>query len=1050
MNALIDAALHRSRTVLLVLALLLISGSVSYVGIAKESNPDITIPNIYVSITHEGISPEDADRMLVGPMDKHLRSLDGLQEIRATSVTGHASVVLEFSTDVDIDDALQDVREKVDAAKSELPEDTEEPVVREINLALFPVLVVTLSGHLDDRDLYQVANRLQDQLEALPGVLEAKISGERDEIAEVIVDPVLMNAYALRQEELFNLISRNNRLVAAGAMDTGHGRFSIKVPGLIEDEIDILNLPVKAEGDRVVTFADIAVGRRTYKDPHSYARVNGKPTVALEITKRIGTNIIETIEAVKAAVEKERGSWPEGIEVTYSQDESKHIRRSLDDLFNNVLAAIILVMIVVVASLGPRSALLVGLAIPGSFLTGILLLNVMGLTLNIVVLFALILSVGMLVDGAIVVTEFADRRMAEGYSRLDSYGAAAKRMAWPITASTFTTLAVFMPLLFWPDTVGEFMKFMPITVLATLSASLLMALIVVPTVGSLVGRPGAHSARTIATLRAAEDGDLDSIGGFTGWYVRMLEHLLRRPLLVLLATIGALIGATLLYGTFGKGVEFFPDIEPDVISVSVRARGELSLEERDALVRKVEHRMLGMGELESVFTKVFVKAPRESTEDTVGVIQAELIDWQLRRTGYAIMDDVRARTADIPGIVVETEKQRRGPAQGADIQIEVASDHLEILNPAVDRIVAALRGVEGLRDVTDNRSLPGLEWQMRVDREQASRFGADISAVGTMVRMVTTGLTVGTYRPAGAKDELDIRVRYPFDDRNLGELDRLRITTPRGLVPAANFVERVPVESTAQLVRVNGKLAFKIEADVEEGFLVDQKIRELGAMFARADVPPQVDIRFRGNTERQGKAQDFLGKAFGVAIFVMAIILVTQFNSFYQALLILSAVIFSIIGVLLGLLVKGEPFGIVMCGVGVIALAGIVVNNNIVLIDTFNILRRSGMPVFEAALRTGAQRLRPVLLTTITTILGLMPMVFQANLDIVGRRFEVGAPSSQWWNQLSTSIAGGLAFATVLTLVVTPCLLVLGERKGATRPPRPERVVAQASGEASG
>ncbi len=1028
MNALIDAALHRARTVLLVLALLLISGTVSYIGIAKESNPDITIPQIYVSIIHEGISPEDADRMLVGPMDKHLRSLDGLREIRATSVEGHASVVLEFTTDVDIDDALADVREKVDAAKAELPDETEEPVVREINLALFPILVVTLSGQLDDRELYRLANRLQDRLEALPGVLEAGISGEREEMAEILVDPALLETYGLQQEQLFNLVARNNQLVAAGALDNGRGRFGIKVPGLIENELDMLALPVKIEGDRVVTFADIAVGRRTYKDPWSYARVNGRPTVALEIKKRIGSNIIEIVRQVKEIVAAERENWPAGIEVTYSQDSSKRIRQSLNDLFNNVLAAIILVMIVVVAALGARSAALVGLAIPGSFLTGILLLNVMGYTLNIVVLFALILSVGMLVDGAIVVTEFADRRMSEGFARLQAYAAASKRMAWPIIASTATTLAVFMPLLFWPDTVGEFMKFMPITVLATLSASLVMALLVVPTVGSLVGRPGAHSAQTVANLEHAESGDLGRLRGLAGHYVRLLRPLLRHPGKVLLATILLLFLSAGLYGKFGQGVEFFPEIEPDVISVAVRARGELSLDERDAIVRRVESRLLPMTELESIFTKVLVKSPRDYPEDTIGVIQIELVDWQARRRGSVIMEDIRRRTADIPGIVVETEKQRQGPAQGADIQLEIYSEYQQALTQTVDAVMERLRATDTLRNVRDDRSLPGLEWQLGVDREQAARLGADITSVGTIVRMLTSGLTVGTYRPEGAKDELDIRIRYPFDHRNLGELERLQVTTANGTVALSGFVERMPVPRTGQVRRVDGKRTVKIQADVAAGVPVDAMIRELDDGLQAAGLPPEIRYRFRGNTERQNEAQAFLSKAFGVALFVMAIILVTQFNSFYQALLILSAVIFSIIGVLLGLLVKGEPFGIVMCGVGVIALAGIVVNNNIVLIDTFNILRSSGMPPLEAALRTGAQRLRPVMLTTITTILGLLPMVYSLNVDLVNRVIEVGAPSSQWWNQLSTAIAGGLLFATVLTLVVTPSLLVWGAR----------------------
>ncbi|MEX0582133.1 MAG: efflux RND transporter permease subunit [Sneathiella sp.] len=457
MNAIIDAAIGRARTIISALLLILVAGAYAYIDIAKESDPDINIPIIYVSMTHEGISPEDGERLLIRPMELELRSIEGVKEMTAIASEGHASVTLEFDAGFDVDKALQDVREKVDLAKTELPQETDDPTVNEVNFALFPVIVVTLSGDVPLRALIKLAKDLEDRVEGLPGVLEADIGGDREEVLEVIIDPVKLESYKISNAELANAVVSNNKLIAAGSMDTGKGRFSIKVPGLYKTAADVLDIPVKVNNDGVVTLRDVTEVRRTFKDADSYARLNGRQAVALEIKKRVGENIIETIEDVKRAVAEEKKYWPENVVVTYTQDRSGDIRTMLSDLQNNIISAIILVMIVVISALGVRTAGLVGLSIPGSFLIGILYMYLFGLTINIVVLFGLILAVGMLVDGAIVVTEFADRKMAEGIHKKEAYSLAAKRMAWPIIASTATTLAVFMPLMFWPGVVGEFM-----------------------------------------------------------------------------------------------------------------------------------------------------------------------------------------------------------------------------------------------------------------------------------------------------------------------------------------------------------------------------------------------------------------------------------------------------------------------------------------------------------------------------------------------------------------------------------------------------------------
>jgi multidrug efflux pump len=1055
MIGIIRAAFTRPRTVLLLLALILVSGTFAYINIPKESDPDIDIPIIYVSMSHEGISPGDAERLLIRPMEQELRSIEGVKEMTASAYEGGANVVLEFDAGFDPDVAIDDVRTKVDLAKPELPEETDEPTVNEVNLSLFPVLVVTLSGPVPERTLLRLARDLQDEIEGLAEVLEAPIQGEREELVEIVIDPMLVESYTLDARELIDFVNRSNVLVAAGSLDTGAGRFGVKVPGLLEGANDLLDLPVKIEGDAVTLVRDIADVNRTFKDPESFARVHGDRALAIEVSKRTGENIIETIEKVRAVVLAASADWPADVEVAFSQDQSSDIRQMLADLQNNVLSAILLVMIVIVWALGWRSAALVGVAIPGSFLAGILVLSSAGLTMNVVVLFSLILAVGMLVDGAIVVTEYADREMAEGAHRRDAYFTAATRMAWPITASTMTTLVAFLPLMFWPGIVGEFMKFLPITLIATLSASLAMALVFVPTLGSLVGKAGSVNTEKTVALSGEGDADLQQVGGFTGRYLAVLRVALRHPAKVLAVAVAMLVGVQIAYGVLGKGVEFFPDIEPEQAVFQVHARGSLSIWEQDALMREVEDRILDMEVFETIYTRVGGGSGGggggggEEAEDVIGVISVELIDWELREPAVEIFEEVRRRTADLAGITIEPRGQQGGPAEGKPIQIQVSAIDLALIEPVVAAIRAQMDSIsDRLIDIEDSRPLPGIEWEINVDRVQAAKFGTDISAIGGVVRLVTNGLQISTMRPDNSRDEIDVRARFPIGDRTLDQLDRLRVETPQGLVPVSNFVVREAAPKVGTIDRVDGKRVMTIKADLAEGVLADAMVKELSEWVAAAGFDPRVEIEFRGENEDQAEAAQFLMKAFGIALFLMAIILVTQFNSFYSAFLILSAVVMSTIGVMIGLLVTGEPFGIVMSGIGVIALAGIVVNNNIVLIDTYDRLRENATDALEAILLTGAQRLRPVLLTTITTILGLMPMVLAVNIDFFSRHIQIGGPSTQWWVQLSSAIVFGLAFATMLTLIVTPSALMVrenvgrwwrGRRGGDAEPPPPPR-----------
>ncbi|MCV2883726.1 efflux RND transporter permease subunit [Aestuariibacter sp. AA17] len=1025
MSSMIYAALMRTRTVLMVFLLLIISGTVTYINIPKESNPDVPIPFIYVSIVHDGISPEDAERMLVKPMERELRAIEGIKEMTATAGEGFASVTLEFIAGFDSNRALADVRDKVTVARAELPSETEEPTIHEVTMAgEQAAITVVLSGAVSERALVTAARELKKQIEGLKSILEVEIGGDREDIVEIIVDPLLMESYGLDQNDIFNLLSRNNRLVPAGTMDTGKGSFAVKVPSVFESVKDVMEQPVKVDGDKVITFGDVATVRRAYKDPSSFARLDGQPSVSLEVKKRPGENIIATVDEVKALVLDAQSSpiWPATMSVTFTGDQTKDVNMMLSDLQNNVSSAVLLVAIVIVAILGVRTAALVGIAIPGSFLTGILIISMFGYTLNMVVLFSLIMAVGMLVDGAIVVTEFADRCMSEGMARREAYAKAAQRMAWPIIASTATTLAAFAPLMFWPGMMGEFMKYLPFTLIAVLSASLLMALIFVPTLGTVFGKARWVSEEDRQQMLQSEEGDITTLKGFTGKYVRMLAVAIQHPWKVLASALIIAFLTITAYANSGLGVEFFPHVDSPGVNINVHTTGDLSIYEKDALMQQVEARVMDMDEVETLYA-------RTGGQDQIGYLRLNLVDWQYRRHSDEVLAEVEERLAHMPGLDIEISPDQDGPQSGKDLQIQLSSRFPELLDEAALKIRGALESHGAFMAISDTAPKPGIEWQLKVNRDDAARFGADATLLGNTVQFITTGLKIGEYRPDDVDDELDIRVRYPEDERYIDQLDRLRVKTQYGLVPVSNFVEREAKPKTDLIRHIDSERVLRVDANMIPGEQLSKVLPELQTMFPELGLDPRVNVAIKGQNEQQEESEVFLMNAFMVALFVMAIILVTQFNSFYQAFLILSAVLFSTVGVFLGLILFQKPFGIVMSGIGVIALAGIVVNNNIVLIDTYNILRKEGCPPFEAILRTGAQRLRPVLMTTVTTILGLMPMVAEVNIDFIKRNIEFGGPSTQWWSQLATAVAGGLAFATLLTLVLTPCLLALKAKK---------------------
>ena len=1101
------------RTTISILIFILISGSLVFNNIPKESNPDVSLPYIYVSMNLTGISPEDAEKLLIKPIEEEVKNIEGKKELKSTSYQNGGNVLLEFESGFDSDQALIDTREKVDRVKSDLPSDADEPKVSEVNLSLFPILVVSVSGEVSDFLLKKISNDLKDKIGSLPNVLEVNIGGEREEQLEIIIDQNKIESYGLNLNDILGFVKSNNQIVSAGSIDTGDGRFVIKIPGLYENLNDVFNTPIKINDKKAIKFKDIAKLKRKFKDPENFARLNGQSSFTLEISKRIGANIVDTVNEVKIIVEEEKLKLPSKINISYSGDDSVDIKNMLGDLQNNVIFSIILVMSVVVLFLGIRSSLLVGLAIPGSFLLAVLILNALNYTVNMVVLFGLILSVGLLVDGAVVIVEYAQRKIQEGTKISEAYLKASSRMSLPIIASTLTTIAVFIPLLFWPGVTGGFMKYIPITLVAVLSSSLLMALVILPTVGSqspkirslflyaiipvviicilssisfnLLNILGlsfilktiikisliltisfliykVYRSNFFGLIKSKDQKinysanndhddliDLSKIKGLTRIYVKLLSFLTNHPLKIISFSLILLVSIYVTYSKYGNGVNFFPSVDAENTKVVIYARGNLSIKEKDNLVKEVENKILKIQKNNDEFRSIYttsgnVSNRQESSEDVIGFIDIEFADWDKRRKADLIIDEIRASTQGIAGIKVETRTQRAGPPGGKPIEINLASDNASLIPAEMKKIKNYLSQLDEIRDLEDSSPSPSIEYQLYVDREEAAKYGANISIIGNTIKLLTSGLKLSEYRPDDSDESIPIYLRLPKNQRTIDQLNDIKIPTSSGYVPISNFTTIKASQKTSNLVRINSKRTETVKADIAKFYQTDAYVRLvkhwLGIErfdapnkfnldipeFGSADINPEVIVEFKGEDESQKESQAFLQKAFGIAMFMMALILLTQFNSFYSVLLILFAVIMSTVGVIFGLMITGRPFGIVMSGIGVISLAGIVVNNNIVLIDTFDRLKDKASSVKEAILMTGAQRLRPVLLTTATTVLGLLPMVLKLNINFLEMDYSYDSPSTQWWVDLSSAIVFGLLFSTFLTLLVTPCALMVG------------------------
>ena len=1029
----IDYIMQARRTIVFLMIIIISTGSLTYINIAKDAEPDIDIPFIYVVVPHQGISPEDSERLIVKPLENQLKTIEGIEEMNGSASNGFGSVLLEFDIKFDKDKALGDVREKVDMVKSKLPQDAEEPAVLEFNMAELPTIVVSLSGDVPDRTLFYHAKRLQTKIESMPGVLEAPVTGDREDLMEILVSPSKLENYNISLMDLIRSITGNNRLVAAGSIDKGQGKFSIKVPAVYESAQDVYNLVIFSEGDGAVTLGDVAEIRKTYKDTESYARVNGKPAVALQVKKRIGENVLEINEKVRIEAQEYIENLSENIEINFTSDNSDYILEMLKSLQAAVTNAIISVMILVIGALGIRSALMVGISIPTSFLMAIALLALSGGYINMMVMFGLLVSVGLLVDGSIVMVEYADRKMAEGLSRLDAYTQSYKRMIWPIISSTATTLAAFLPLILWPGVSGQFMKWMPFMVSLVLVSSLFSALIFIPVMGSIFGKTEKKNS-----AKLNDKFDLKNLSGFTKVYIDILQKLIKKPILTIISSIVIVVILFNLYVSFNAGARYSVEGDTNQMTVHIIARGNLSPSQKLDIALDVENIVRTVDGIKTTSTLIggasaeqMIMSDGESRSDEIAMMMIELKPVHERRHADILRQEILEKTSLLPGVIVEAYKVERKPESGKDIQIELTSSNNLQLTKVTNSISNKLKSMDGIMEVDDTRSLPGIEWIINVDRELAGKYGVDVSIIGSIVQLVTNGILVDKYRPDDSEDEVDIRVRFPKDYRQLEQFDQLRIPTPEGAIPLSNFVKRVPQQKVTSIERSNGTRILKIRANTMIDPITGKKILpfdknvEIGNWINDQNFSNDVEIKFAGTNEDGEESAAFLGKAMLGALFLMFVILLTQFNSFYQAAITLSTVVLSTVGALTGLLITGQVFSVIMSGLGIVSLAGIIVNNSIVLIDTFNRLKNDAKNLNEAILHSAAQRLRPILLTTTTTMVGLTPVALQITIDWFGRSVEVGGLMSAWWVPFSTAVIWGLGFSSLLTLFLIPTLLAL-------------------------
>ena len=1020
MIQIIDFAIKKAKTTLLIAFMVIIAGSYARQEIPIAASPNVQLPFISVSVFLDGASPGDTSRLIARPLENRLKTVTGVKSIRSTSYLSYARIFLEFEVGFDIDKALVDIKQGVEEIKYQLPQEAEDPQIQEYSEASFPVMNISIVGGTSVRQKVFYARELKDKIEPIEQILEVRLTGAPEEVLEGIIDKSKMESYGVTLSDIYYSVSNNNLIIPGGNQDTGRGSFNIEVPSIIESAKDVYAIPVKVTKDAIVTLGDIASIKRTFKDFTSYARVNGEDAVTLEISLRESANAIDASNAIRGILKNFESTLPKNLKIAISNDDTVYASLMVKELNGNIIAAVILIMVLVIASMGTRVSMLVGLSIPFCFLMTYLILYSLGMEVNFLVMMGLLLGMGMLIDGSIVITEYADKKIAEGLSRAEGYTLASKRMFYPIIASTGTTLAAFIPIMFWPGFTGQFMRYLPITIFFVLSASLFYSLIVIPVLGTYFGQK-----------ESALNNNEEHISIFvrlTDWYGKYIKKFVENPVETVLAVIAVLMLIIMSYSFSGKGTIYFAIVDPVQANITIKARGNFSALEAKEIVEQVEERFLKIEGIKNVYLRSGSDW-WESGADRIGGGFIETLEPSQRDiSGFEIMDQLKTSTQDLPGIAVEIEADLGGPSFNSPIELDIYGDTEEDVNIAVNRIENFMRNeMNGLNNIFSSKAYPSVEWSVEVDKQKAAQLGVSVSDVGALVQMLTNGFKVGEYRPDDAKDEVEIRAKFPDSDRTITGIRDLNVVTKLGTVPVSSFVKVIPKENRQTVNRKNGKYFQEVGAGTEDESKVSQKISELENWLKSENLGNNISYQFSGMAAETEDVNNFMIVAGLTAVFMMLLMLITQFNSFYQSFIILSSVTISFVGVLLGLLITGKSFSTTMTGISIVTLAGIVVNNNIVLIDTFNKLKEES-PQYKKSIHivnACKQRLRPIILTSLTTIFGLMPLAMGISIDIISRDIIVGSRIVDWWSNLAVSIVFGLGFSTFITLILTPAILAL-------------------------
>jgi multidrug efflux pump subunit AcrB len=995
-----QAALKRQATVLALLVIIVIAGLYSYLTLPRESFPDITIPYVFVTTTYEGVAPQDMEKLITIPIERKLKGIDNVEEIRSTSAEGLSTVAIKFLPKVDLDDAVQKVRDKVDQAKNDLPADLpDDPVIQEVNFSDMPVIRVVLSGPFSLRRLQNLAEDLQDQIESITGVLEARISGGLEREIHVEFDLDRVGAYNVPFSSIISSVT------------------DFKHPS------ELFSIVAFVRGGKPVYLRDIATIKDSHKDALTRSRINGEKSVTIAVSKRSGENIVRVTDEVKRIVAEMRPHLPQTLTIDLTADMSNDVRLMVADLENNIISGLLLVLTVIFLFIGGQSAVFVAMAIPYSMFITFALLTGFNVTLNMVVLFSLILALGMLVDNGIVIVENIYRHMQQGKSRQEAARIGADQVAWPVITSTLTTLGAFSPMMFWPGIMGEFMGYLPMTLIMALSASLFVALVINPVLSARYQR--VKIVNPVQKNPSAREPFLKRI------YLVVLKWCLRHRWVVVLTSTLLLVAATVSFGLFGKGTEFFPETEPRRAYVNIKAPEGTNLNTSDKLVAEVEKIVSKYEDIRYVIANIGALGGDPFSQGGTGThISRVVLDFKdfhdRSRPSSEIVAEVRQRMlATLKGAEVQVEKEEEGPPTGKPINIEISGENIMTLGELAARVRKEIRDIPGLVDLKDNFVKGKPEIRVRVDKEKAALLGLDTYTIAYTVKAAINGVKAGVYREG--KDEYDIIARLPERDRqSIENLKRITVSGAGGeAIPLTSLAEISLGSGIGAIMRLDQKRVVTISGDVS-GRLANDVIKDIDQRLQQnLSWPRGYQYRFSGEQEEQAKAQAFLSKAFFACIAIILLILLTQFNSFITPLIILSSVILSLVGVFIGLLVTGTAFGIIMTGIGVISLAGVVVNNAIVLIDYYNQQLAKGMTGLDALLRAGAVRFRPVMLTAITTILGLLPMATGISFDFRKLAWDIGGESSQWWGPMAVAVIFGLGFATLLTLIVVPVLCSL-------------------------